>query len=216
MISKIWISQLQFRVLDVLKQKMKAPVFTMIVVALAFLSACEKAPPPRSTADFMEDPILLEATMVTCFRDRSRMKYERECVNAREAVNRLASVEEADRQQELDRQSERKRQALRQAQMAASEARERASEADRLREEAEYLGQFEVLAEEGAAELPVAGETAVVADDLAGNQPGIVMPEPDSGSAVQIELPAPADPADSDLEAVRQQLNERQEPPSDG
>jgi len=47
----------------------------------------------------------------------------------------------------LEAQSERKRAALRRAQEAAEEARRRAEEAARLRREAEYLGQFEPVAE---------------------------------------------------------------------
>jgi hypothetical protein len=181
----------------------------------------------------MDDPILMEATMVKCSRDRSRTKYEIECVNAREAVNRLANGQEEERQQELDRQSERKRVALRQAQLAATQARQRTAERQRLRQEAEYFGQFEATAGEGVAEqgvsaVSVAEETAIAVGELSGNEPGAVIPQADNeadadsprnadyaGSATEIVLPPPAAQPGSDLEAVREQLKQRQEPPSD-
>ena len=128
----------------------RGPESTMKGIAVALcmlsaLSACGKEPPPRSVAEFTEDPILLEATMVRCGHDRGLNRYDEECINAREAVGRLAAAEEQTRRQELEAQSEQKRQALRRAQQAAADARRRAQEAEQRRQEAEYFGEFEPL-----------------------------------------------------------------------
>ena len=90
---------------------------------LVLLAACAKEPPPVSVAEFMENPRLLEATMVRCGQNRSETKYLGDCVNAREAVNRLEAREKAARRAELEAQSERKRQALRRTQQAAARGR---------------------------------------------------------------------------------------------
>lgn len=114
-----------------------------IALAVAVLfTACGEEPPPPSVTEFMDNPILLEATMVRCVRNRSEARYDPECLNAREAVDRIAAREEKARRAELEAQSERKRQALRRAQEAAAEARRRALEEERRREEAELLGPF--------------------------------------------------------------------------
>lgn len=110
------------------------------------LAGCERAPPPaRTVNEFVENPILLEAAMVRCSRDRRENRYDAECVNAREAVKRVQAKEEEERRKELEARSERKREALRRTRQAQAEARRRAEEAERLREEAEYLAQFGVL-----------------------------------------------------------------------
>ena len=119
---------------------MKTSRLKSSLAGLVLLTACAKEPPPISTAEMMENPRLLEATMVRCSQNRSETKYEVECVNARDAANRLEARRKELRRAELEAQSERKRQALRRTQEAAAEARRRAQEAERLREEAEYLG----------------------------------------------------------------------------
>ena len=124
---------------------MKTFNLTFLTAGTLFLSACAEPPPPVSVTQFMENPRLLEATMVRCGQNRAEMKYEVECVNARDAVNRLASADESSKRQHMEAQSERKRQALRRTQEAAAEARRRTLEAQRAREEAEYLGLFEQL-----------------------------------------------------------------------
>ncbi len=113
-----------------------------MAIACGTLFACVEEPPPPTVDEFVDNSILLEATMVRCSANRSSTKYETECVNAREAINRLAIAEEEARRAELEAQSERKRRALRRTQEAATQARRRAAEAARKREEAAYLSQF--------------------------------------------------------------------------
>lgn len=173
-----------------------------------------------SVIEFMEYPRVLEAAMVRCGQNRAETKYEAECVNAREAVNRLASAEQEEQRQRLEAQSQRKRQALRRTQEAAAEARRRAMETQRLREEAEYLGLFEVLP----------------TDQTTGqNRPQAVQPQLQSQS--QSPTPAPAgepvvgnDPSQvpmptepvpvtedenlqSDLASIREELQRRRNTP---
>ena len=186
-----------------------------MLCGIGLLVGCSKEPPPRSVTEFVDNPMLLEAAMVRCSRDRAESRYEAECVNAREAVKRIAAKEEAERRAELEARSERKRQALRQTQQAAAEARRRAEEADRLRREAEYLAQFGVL--------PPA-ETGSDEDTATGNAPGVVIPEraPDevlleSGESLPradgANAPgvAPGDPPATELESVREELRRRSE-----
>ena len=156
--------------------------------------------------------------MVRCGQNRSEMKYESECVNAREAINRLERAEERARRAELEAQSERKRQALRRTQEAAAAARRRALEEQRRREEAEYLGIFD----DGVQGQP-ADQSANTAP-MSGNAPGAVVdaaPEPEVVADPVIE-PAPAvgnettegqvAPAESsNLEQVREELRKRQQ-----
>jgi hypothetical protein len=199
------------------EELMRAILLTLIISVLGLLSACGKEPQPRSTREFMDQPILLEATMVRCARDRSRTRYEAECINAREAVGRLAAQTEAARREDMDRQSEQKRLALRRAQTAATEARMRAAEQQRLREEDEYLRQFDAGAADGivATGPPDVVVTAPV-DGLSGNQPGVIIQEPADivdGAADSLNTGEDVDgEASSDLNSVREQLQQRQEP----
>ena len=144
---------------------------TALFVGIGILAGCaEKAPPPRTVTEFVDNPILLEAAMVRCSRDRAETRYDAECINAREAVNLIQAKEEESRRAELEERSERKRKALRRTQQAAAEARRRAEEADRLRKEAEYLAQFGVLP-------PAEGEAETDATSPEGNLPIAVVPE---------------------------------------
>ena len=143
---------------------------TTVMLGAALLVGCsEKGPPARTVSEFVDNPILLEAAMVRCSRDRRESRYDQECINAREAVNRIEAKEEQMRREELEARSETKRRALRRMQEAQAEARRRAEDAERLRTEAEYLAQFGVLppSDEGGGsdELP------------AGNAPIAVVPE---------------------------------------
>jgi hypothetical protein len=170
------------------------------------LSACAKELPPSSVDDFVENPILLEATMVRCAENRSQTKYDAECVNARDAVNRIAAGQEKARRAELEAQSEQKRQALRRTQEAAAEARQRAVEAQRLRDEAVYLGQFGAAPTDGTA----AGAASTSADGstsgAAGNAAGVtVHPMP------QAEPDDAGTESPTDLEAIREELKRRQD-----
>lgn len=165
-----------------------------------------------SVAEFMENPRLLEATMVRCAQNRAESRYLAECVNARDAVNRIEAAEEKTRREELEKQSERKRQALRRTQEAAAEARRRALEAEKRREEEDYLGIFDQP--EGAAGEVIPGEPGSQAlPEFSSNAPGVVVEAPAStaneDAIVEEENQAP----ESDLEAIREELRRRQQQP---
>ena len=179
---------------------MKNKDLTIAFVACYVLAGCAKEPPPRTVAEFMEDPILLEATMVRCGKDRSSKKYDVECVHAREAINHIAKAEIAASREELEAQSERKRRALRRTQEAAAEARRNRDEAERRRREAEYLGQFD--------QVPVArdADSVTAAPTMTGAAPMSLQ----SASPVDSQ-PAEIDPdSASDLESIREELERRQ------
>ena len=144
--------------------------------------------------------------MVRCGQNRSEMKYETECVNARDAINRLERAEERARRAELDAQSERKRQALRRTQEAAAAARRRAAEIRRQREEDEYLGIFE-----DAMPTPSVDQQAGMAPTSA-NAPVATVdtetaPEAETEVTEAEELPAET----TDLGQVREELRKRQQ-----
>ena len=182
---------------------------------LVLLAACAKEPPPISVAEFMQNPRLLEATMVRCGQNRSETKYLADCVNARDAINRLEAREEVAERATLEAQSERKRQALRRTQQAAAEARRRAVEDRALREQSEYLGVAEGEVLDGAG---FADEVEATPDTTAtpgGNAPGVEIspPEPEVSDEFIIEE-MPADTAQgSDIESIREELQRRQEEP---
>lgn len=115
---------------------------TSLLAALILIVGCSEPPKPRSVSEFIENPLLLEAAVVRCAQNRTESRYEAECINAREAVKLIEAEADAKRRAELEAQSKRKRDALRRTQRAAAKARRRANEAQRLREESEYLGQF--------------------------------------------------------------------------
>ncbi len=191
---------------------------TLTLCGFALLAACAKEPPPRTVSEFIENPLLLEAAMVRCSQDRSKNRYEAECVNARQAVARIQAKEEAERQAELEASSERKRRALRRAQEAAAEARRRAAEAERQRGEAEYLAQFGVQppSEEGAAhELPDGNlPTAVAPEAVDPSQTSDsyedAPPIEEVGTAPVAEAAPEAEPP-SDLASIRDELKRRNE-----
>ena len=116
----------------------------LIFSGFGLLAGCEEELPPRSTAEFIENPIMLEAAMVRCSQDRKATRYDAECVNARQAVGQIEVKEEEARQADFEARSQSKRKALRRTQEAAAQSRQRAAEAERLRIEAEYLAQFGV------------------------------------------------------------------------
>lgn len=195
---------------------MPAARLTLLISAGALLGACAEPPPPRSVDDFLQNPIMLEAALVRCAQNRSEMRYEAECINAREANKRVAAREEAQRREEFDKQSERKRQALRRAQEAATTARRRVEEERRLREEAEYLAQF--------GQLPPDAEPT--GEDVAGgNEPIVVIPDIPESPPADSNYAEPANPPEdstanapgvvveepTDLEAVREELKRRNE-----
>ena len=192
---------------------------TALIAGIGVLAGCSPEPPPvRTVTEFVENPILLEAAVLRCAKDRSTSKYEQECINAREAVKRIQTKEEERRSIELEARSERKRQALRRTQQAAAEARRRAEEAERLREEAEYLAQFGVLppADEGNEDALPDGNLpiAVVPQSGTADQPtesfGDALPAVDGGNAPVAE-PVPEEEPATDLGAVREELRRRSE-----
>ena len=136
--------------------------------AVLVAAGCGGEPEPRSTQDFLDNPISLEGVLVRCSQSRAETRYETECVNARQAVSIIEAREERARRDALELQSERKRQALRRTQRAATEARRRAAEAERRRKEAEYLAQFGELPPSQDGEEP---------DDNAANAPGALIPD---------------------------------------
>jgi hypothetical protein len=190
---------------------------SLLIIGLSVAGGCAKEQPPRSVNEFLENPIMLEAAMVRCARDRSATRYDDECINAREAVSRIEAKEEAIRQIELDARSESKRQALRRAQRAAAESRRRSAEAARKREEAEYLAQFGVLppVEGGAGDNEIIGNTptAVVPEgdvEMQSSSSGsTALPASDGGNAPEVTT-EPEEPA-SDLASIRDELRRRNE-----
>jgi hypothetical protein len=186
---------------------------TICLIATGLFSACSKEQPPVSVTEFMENPRLLEATMVRCGQNRTEMKYEVECVNAREAVNRLERAEERERRAHLEAQSERKRKALRATQEAAAAARRRAEEEQRRREEAEYLGIFDAapggdvdaVPRQDVGTVPVDVQAAANAPAAAVEPAAEPLPEETAGDDDEVSA--------SDLAAIREELRRRRENP---
>jgi hypothetical protein len=179
--------------------------YILRLVGLILLAACSEEAPPVSVGEFMENPRLLEATMVRCAQNRSESRYVVECVNARDAVNRLEAAQEKARREEFELQSERKRQALRRTQEAAAEARRSALEAQRRREEQDYLGIFD--------HTPgVSGESNISESPGAASNAPLIRVEPES--APEENLPpveGAAEKTNTDLGAIREELKRRQE-----
>lgn len=145
---------------------MKRPIVPLIaLLASAALAACDEEPPAPTIMEFMENPVLLDATLVRCGQNRRDTRYDAECINARDAVDRLAVAAELARREELKAQSERKQAALRRAQEAAARAHERALELQQLRQKAEYLSQFAAPPEDAASTTPQEPPPAKGIDD---------------------------------------------------
>jgi len=189
---------------------MKFLRFCIAISTVSLLCACApEEPPPRSVKEFVESPILLEAAMVRCAQDRSRTKYDPECVNARDAANRLAVAEEEKRREDLESQFERKRKQLRRTQDAAQEARRRVAEEQRRRAEAEYLGVFEELppAEDVGAGDGSYGNapSQTPTPGLEGNQPGVILP------TLEDAVPDGTEKGGTqDIDSIREELKRRQ------
>ena len=192
---------------------------TLTIIGTALVAGCAEEAPPRSVTEFVENPILLEATMVRCSQDRAATRYDAECVNARQAISQIAAKEEAAQRAGREARSESKRQALRRTQEAAAQARRRAAEAERVRVETEYLAQFGVP-------MPPESERPGAEPEV-GNSPVAVLPEVDSEqplSSAQGTAPAatdggnapvsniePEEDLPSDLESIRDELQRRNE-----
>lgn len=195
----------------------------ILLCGLALLAGCSEEKQVRSVAEFLENPILLEAAVVRCAQNRIESRYDAECVNARQAVSIIEAKEERASRDAFEAESDKKREALRRTQQVAAEARRRAEEAERMRKEAEYLAQF--------GELPPPADGEVAVDGAAANAPVMVIPEAGEGAdgiaaPFESQLPtesqpptdggnAPAAEAESpsDLDAVRDELRRRNEDP---
>ena len=184
------------------------------MVITGLIGGCADDVPPTTVNEFMENPRLLDSTMVRCSENRTELKYAPECVNARDAVHRLEAAEDRKRRQDLERLSEEKRQALRRARAAEALALEKAMEAERLREEAEYLSQF--VDPENLPERPVANEQSPAPPPVADSPPessarfssaALVTPMEDAGIAADEQS---LDSAPTSLEAIREELRRRQ------
>jgi hypothetical protein len=194
---------------------------TPLLLGVALLTGCaEKELPARTVTEFVDNPILLEAAMVRCSRDRRETRYEQECINAREAVNRIEAREEALRREEMEARSEAKRRAMRRMQDAQAEARRRAEETERLRQEAEYLAQFGVLPPRDEAgdeeELPEGNvPLAVVPESAVDEQPSSSGGEPltsgDGSNApvIRTEPEEASQETPADLQDIREELRRR-------
>lgn len=194
-------------------------LLTLLLCGFSMLAGCAKEPPPRTVTEFIDNPIMLEAVMIRCSEDRSKTRYDEECVNARKAVARVQAKEEAAHTAALEASSERKRKALRRTQAAAAEARRRASESNRLREEAEYLSQFGIAppadgdgdGESGEtaveANLPTASVIEAVEQPASDGDYRDDVPATDGGNAPVAE----PEPPSSDLESIRDELRRRNE-----
>ncbi len=189
------------------------------MLGVAFVAACVDDIPPRSTTEFVDNPIMLEAALVRCSQDREATRYDAECMNARQASSQIEVKEEAARRAERDERSENKRQALRRTQQAAALARRRATEAERLREEAEYLAQFGVvpLTESSSREtepetgnLPLAVIPAGETDNGISSGRDDTLPATEGGNAPGSAAEPEAKPA-GDLESIRDELQRRNE-----
>lgn len=180
--------------------------------AAILIAACAReAPEPTSVTEFMENPRVLEATMLRCAQNRAESRYLAECVNARSAVNRLEAAAERTRREHLESQSERKRQALRRTQEAAAAARRRVLEDQRRREEEEYLGIFD-SAPEGSPQ-PTGAEALPTSND---NAPSAIVAPPPQQSVPPLtdppaQAPEQAPEQETDLGAVREELKRRRE-----
>ena len=186
---------------------------TSLLCGLALLVGCAEEVPPPSVQELLDDPNTLEAAVVRCAADRSKTRYEAECVNARQAVSIIEAKEERQRRDAFEAESDKKRQALRRTQQAAAEARRRAEELERRRKEAAYLAQF--------GELPPRDDSAAAADDMATNAPSAVIPDVEDevpagsfedvpaidGGNAPVAEPAP----EGDIDSVREELRRRAE-----
>jgi hypothetical protein len=136
-------------------QTLALALFGMVLVA------CENEQPPRTVQEFLADPIMLEAAVVRCARNRAESRYDAECINAREAAVSIEAREEAAQRKRWAAESERKRQALRRSRDAADAARRQAEAERRRQEEGEYLAQFGDVPEETPPEVAVPANAPV-------------------------------------------------------
>lgn len=113
------------------------PGWTIMGLLAAGLVACSE-PPPRTVLEYMEDPVLMEATLARCRQEGAVSSDDVSCSNARRAAARLAAQADAERRARLEAESERAREARRRQEEAAEAARRQAEEAARRREQEDY------------------------------------------------------------------------------
>lgn len=198
---------------------MKLPLHILLpAVGIVALSGCAEEPVPRSTQEFLDNPMLLEAALVRCTHNRQETRYDTECVNAREAVKIVEAKEEAERRKVLEAESERKRAALRRRQQAAADARRRAEEAARRREEAEYLAQFgqlpptsdnDAASTDGNVPLAVIPPPQEAEDTSYADAPTTALPTAGSNAPVVEAEPEPDPGTTTDLQSIREELQRR-------
>lgn len=106
------------------------PGWTIVGLLAAALGACSEAP-PRTVLEYMEDPVLMEATLARCRQEAIGSSDDVSCANARRAAARLAAQADEARRARLEAESERAREARRRQDEAAEAARRQAEEATR-------------------------------------------------------------------------------------
>jgi len=179
---------------------MKNKYLIIALGAFCVLAGCAKEPLPRTVGEFIADPNLLDVVMVRCGQNRSETKYDVECVNARTAIDHLAKADIVATREQLEAQSLRKRRALRRTQDAAAEARRNRDEAERIRRETEYLGQFGPVPEAEEANGAVSAQTITDASPL-----------PEQSATPADSLAVETDPeSTNDIESIREELERRQ------
>jgi hypothetical protein len=208
---------------------------SLLLCGFLAIVGCSQEQPVRTVQEFLDNPSFLEAAMVRCSLNRDQTRYDAECVNARQAVSLVEAREERAQRDQLEAESESKRDALRRTQRAAAEARRRSAEQNKLREEAEYLALFgESPQEPGDANEPdleanVPGAVISSApqpaptrsQDSVDDTPEVIFDEPVRDSAVSMpasdgaNAPLASNEAEPDLNAVRDELQRRQDAETD-
>jgi hypothetical protein len=185
----------------------------LISAGFGLLAACSEEPLPRSVNEFMKEPLMLDAAMVRCLQNRLATRYDAECVNARQAAQLIEAKETRARRAELEARSLRKRQALRRTQNAANEARRRAVENQRRREEAEYVALFgPAPSADGGQEndYPSTVDFRVSGERESGTtQEDEIFRASDGGNVPIIDAASEATEAQTGLESVRDELKRR-------
>lgn len=109
----------------------------LCLAAILPLAACGE-PPPRTLQEFLNDPVLLEATLLRCRQEGDAARSDPNCENARRAAARLAAEAEATRRAEREAASQRVREERRRREEAEAEARRRTEDAARRADEEAY------------------------------------------------------------------------------
>ncbi len=158
------------------------PRWTFIGFVAAGLVGCSD-PPPRTVLEYMDDPVLMEATLARCRQEGSLSGDDVSCSNARRAAARLAAQAEAAQRARLEAESERAREARRRQEEAAEAARRQAEEAARRAEEEAYDASWvPVTAPEDGAPAESRNDGPLPATDSATPAPSEADGPRDSGS----------------------------------